>query len=123
MNNEAMELITDKVFTDVKELVNFVCEDYHRYDTELNSLFFNFNVRMKKRDILLAYSEIQDIINEDSIVYIGGFMNIDIDGYFENDDADYTDIYEGNCMEFLESFNGSGIFARVAEEEIVDFIC
>ena len=106
--------MSDIVLTTVDELENYIYDEYRKYDTELNGLFFDVNVKMKEKDIIIAYANIQKNINGDDVIrllepeikhendgdnYIWG---IDADLIPENE---YENMYEGNCKDFLESFN------------------
>ncbi|WP_026653529.1 hypothetical protein [Butyrivibrio proteoclasticus] len=107
-----------KYVTTSKELVDHVLEEYRRCDAELNSLYFDFRVKMKKADILTAYAELQDIINGDAVVHLEGDKEADKlipEGMYE-------DIYEGSCKDFLESLNDGNVFARFDDDERLEFI-
>ena len=115
-------LVTDKVITTKKEMYDLVWDEYQKYDTELNGLFFNFNVKMPKGEILEAYSMIQKTINGDDVIRM---VNGKEQKYLIPKDkrrAEFTEEYEGNCKDYLENLNGSREFVRVADDEIVDFI-
>ena len=104
-----------KAFKTAKELYNYVTDEYRKYDTELNGLFFDVPVQMPEYEILQAYRELQKDINGDDVVFLkdetefvlhdgetrvfGTVMPI-VEG------CGFDDIYTGNCREFLESFNG-----------------
>lgn len=118
------------VITSYDALISYVVSEYQQYATELNALFFDIPVKMKKSEILEAYAEIQRIINGDQVVRlehietngntVGGEIadNLIADGTYE-------EIYDGNCKDFLKSFNGreqeTG-FCRYDENELLDFI-
>ena len=96
-----------------QELYEHVMSDYKKYDTELNSLFFDFPVHMFKSDILAAYKCLQHDINGD---YVTRFKSpkqevlengvVIIYGDCEKSLVpEYDEIYDGSCKEFLESFN------------------
>lgn len=51
-----------------QELYEHVMSEYKKYDTELNSLFFDFPVHMSKSDILVTYEHLQHDINGDYVV-------------------------------------------------------
>ena len=51
-----------------QELYEHVMSEYKKYDTELNSLFFDFPVHMSKSDILVTYEHLQHDINGDCII-------------------------------------------------------
>lgn len=119
------------VITDSDELEDYILEEYNKESVELSSLFFDVQVCMPKRDILEAYQSIQHLINGD---YVGRFDAVkDMDGniidWEERDtfieDGEFEDIYEGNCKDFLNSFNGKEAetgFCRFDNEELLDFI-
>ena len=106
------------VITSRIDMLNKVIEDYRKEDTELCSLFFDFPVKMTKAEILETYAELQEIINGDIVVRIEGGQ--------EQEElipaGKFNERYEGNCKEFLESFNGSNQFLRMTDDEILDFI-
>ena len=101
------------MFKSIDEIKNHVFDEYRNESTELCGLFFDFDVSMKKKDILTAYQEIQAAINDDSVVHLDN-VNIttkDDSEYIWGAETDCTDeymeeIYTGNMMQFLESFNG-----------------
>lgn len=107
----------NKVITTPQELKNHVKSEYAKYDTELNSLFFDIQVKMPQYDILQAYACIQKEINGDEVIRLSDpAINAEntelptiqtIRGTKEQliPENCYTDIYEGNCKDFLESFN------------------
>lgn len=103
----------------VDEMINKVFKDYCKYDSELCSLHFDFDVEMKKSDILEAYAYIQLKINGDDVIRIENGEEAD---ELIPDDPAYDEVYSGNLREYLESFNGSEEFIRIAEDEVVDFI-
>lgn len=104
----------DIVITTADELENYIYDEYRKYDTELNGLFFDVHVKMKEKDILRAYATIQKNINGDDVIRLlepeieetdepnDNIWGIDADLIPE---GEYEDIYEGNCKDFLESFN------------------
>ncbi len=111
-------MITD-IITSSKEMVDHVLDEYRKDDAELSSLFFDFGVKMKKADILSAYAELQRIINGDSVIRLEDGK--EADEFMPN--GMYTEIYEGNCMAFLEGFNDSNAFARFLDDNTrLDFI-
>ncbi len=106
-----------------KEFFDHVMEEYRKDDVELSSLFFDFNIKMKKVDILETYAELQDTINGDDVVRMenGGPVDELIPA------GEFEDVYEGNCKEFLERFNDGNIvdgyvFARFDGDDCLDFI-
>lgn len=105
---------------DPDELFEAVTKAYESNSTELSGLFFDFKVKMKKRDILVTYGELQSRINGD---VVGQYKNGTFHDYSEPEFADepeYQELYTGSCMKFLESFNGNDAFRRCnccAEED------
>lgn len=103
----------DKVITGGEELVCRVIDKYHREDVELSSLFFDVHVRMPKKEILRAYAKCQEIINGDEVVRVE-------DGVIQDElvpeEEQFDQVYDGSCMEFLESFNGQTRFRRYMDE-------
>lgn len=99
----------------------YVKNDYMNYDQELSSLHFDVNVCMRKRDILEVYRQLQKDINGDEVVRL-------VNGVEREDfipKGEYKDVFEGNCKDFLESFNGREYetgFCRYNGEEQLDFI-
>lgn len=102
-----------KIIKNSQELYEHVMSEYKKDDEELNSLFFDFPVRMFKSDILTAYKHLQHDINGD---YVGKLKNPkqkvldneDIIIYGDSEEsltAEYDEVYDGNCKDFLESFN------------------
>jgi len=117
-----LELVADekKIINTAEELVEHIRYEYSKYDSELNSLYFDVEVCMKESEILEAYAEIQDEINGDSVIRMVNGEEVEFipDGMYEN-------IYSGNCKDFLESFNGKEEetgFYRFDGEEQLDFI-
>ena len=109
---------TKEIITSQKEMTDHVLTEYRNESVELNSLFFDFEIKMKKADILEAYKELQRIINGDNVIRL-------VDGKEADEfikEGSYTDLYEGNCKDFLESFNDMGEFARFTDDEELDFI-
>lgn len=135
MDNES------KIYTEENEIKDRVYNDYRQYDTELNSLFFDFQVKAPKKVLLQAYAEIQDTINGD---YVGRLVNPQIkqiedpnhpdqpDIVIHGKEADlipegeYEDVYSGNYKDFLESFNDreleTGLCRIMEVEEEEDLI-
>ena len=112
-------LDTESTVNSISGLVEKVVDRYTDYDndTELNSLFFDFPVSMKKKDILQAYGEIQSKINGDIVEQAKDGQNIP---YYETcfaDEPEFQEIYTGNCKEFLESFNDRDQFRRYDEDD------
>ena len=102
-----------------KGLYDHVVEEYRNNDVELNSLFFDVEVEMKKADIISVYAELQSDINGDLVCrYEGG---AEMEKLIPDDE--YQDIYKGNCKEFLESFNNQERFRRYTDDgERLDFV-
>ena len=98
------------------EMIKKVCEEYWKYDSDLCSLHFDFDVEMKKSDILEAYAEIQYRINGDDVIRIENGK--EADNLIPNDPS-YDEIYTGNLREYLESFNGSKEFIRMYDGEVL----
>ena len=94
-----------------QELYEYVMSEYKKDDTELNSLFFDFPVHMFKSDILAAYECLQYDINGDYVVRLKNPRqetrdNGDVIIYGDCEESLATgEVYDGNCKEFLESFN------------------
>lgn len=129
----------NKVYEDIEEIKQKIYNDYRSESTELNSLFFNFNVKAPKEDLLQAYIEIQSIINGDIIMHLENPQILE-DGLIKGCETDfhwgiYQEIYEGNYKDFLESFNGKELetgFCRLISHTCdnriitgtkVEFIC
>lgn len=100
------------VATDIE---NKVFQDYRNESTELNALFFDFDVKMSKRELLELYFEIVYQINGDYVIRLDDFTfdktaeKITVTGHEAKDlipEGIYEDIYEGNYKDFLEAFNG-----------------
>lgn len=119
----------NKVYTNEEEIENRVYEDYRKYDTELNSLFFDFQVKAPEKVLLETYAEIQHTINGDYVIRLED-PEIEETGDCDNNiwgkevdlipEGEYEDIYEGNYKDFLESFNGRELetgLCRVMESE------
>ena len=101
-----------------KEFYDHVLAEYWRDTVELNSLHFDVYVKMKEKDIIETYAEIQCAINGDEVVRIEN-------GIIQDDlipEGEYETLYEGNCRKYLESFNTNPRFARFCDEEKLDFI-
>ncbi len=113
--------MSNKAITSTDELYEHVLSEYMKGDTELNRMFFDFEVQMSVSDILIAYAELQKDINGDDVLRL------------ENGkrakklipDADrerYETVYSGNCMKFLCSYNGSEEFVRYCDRQKLWFI-
>lgn len=96
------------------EIKEQVYEAYMLESSELNSLFFDFDVVGEKGMLLQTYAEIQNIINCDEVVLLHNVSIkkkgdcIEISGDLDDRDFDeiYHEVYEGNYKDFLESYNG-----------------
>lgn len=105
---------TMPVYTDSRSIKNKIYEEYRKYDTELNSLFFDFQVKMPKKELLKIYSEVIHVINGDDVVKLED-VKIQLSDFSTNTiigrrmdliaEGQYEEIYEGSFKEFLESFN------------------
>lgn len=107
--------MNESIYTTENEIENHVYDEYRKYDTELNGLFFDFPVKAPEKVLLFAYANIQKNINGDSVMRL---ENPEIEETNEPNDniwgkdvdlipeGEYEDIYEGNMKDFLESFNG-----------------
>lgn len=100
--------------TDKNSIIDKVCINYQKDDTELTSLFFDFPVKADKNLLLEAYAHIQKACNGDTVVRLinpvltknGNEKELEgkkMDSFFTKDE---NLIYEGNYKDFLESFNG-----------------
>ena len=105
---------TMPVYTDSRSIKNKIYEEYRKYDTELNSLFFDFQVKMPEKELLKIYSEVVHGINGDDVAKLED-VKIQLSDFSTNTiigkrmdliaEGQYEEIYEGNFKEFLESFN------------------
>lgn len=105
---------TMPVYTDSRSIKNKIYEECRKYDTELNSLFFDFQVKMPKKELLKIYSEVVHVINGDDVVKLED-VKIQLSDFSTNTiigrrmdliaEGQYEEIYEGSFKEFLESFN------------------
>jgi len=111
-----------KTITNPKELYSFIIESYNKESTELNSLYFDVNVTMTEKDILETYRYIQEDINGDEVYRLnndGSIAEIFIH------EGEFNNIYTGNCMDYLKTFNDKNIFARYCYGDLserLDFI-
>ena len=113
------------MITSRDEFIAHVVEEYQKCDTELNGLFFNFDVQMTEADIITGYAHLQHVINGDTVFRKDGGRIVDWDDEnFIPKDGGYDQMFYGNAMDYLEGYNWqhSNIFGRYAEEEEVDFI-
>ena len=93
--------------TNPYEMIRHVEEDYKKYDSELTSALFDFDVEMPKSDILYAYAQIQKDINNDYVWLSGNVLDM------------LTNVYSGNCKEYLESLNSKpDFYVRYSEDEV-----
>ncbi len=118
-NRAWANIIEENTIKTPADMYQRVKDEYFKYDTELNSLFFDFRVRMSKKDILETYAELQHDINGD---FVGRFENNKEQDELIPHTPDWDEVYEGNCKDFLESFNGSDEFRRYNDEERLDFV-
>lgn len=97
-----------KIITTQEEMIQRVTEDYWKYSSDLCSLHFSFWVDMDIIDILEAYVQIQDQINQDEVIFPD-----DVSGH-----------YKGSCRLFLESLNDVPGYIRTNayDGEVIDFI-
>lgn len=105
-----------KTLKTAKELYDHVAQEYRKYDTELNGLFFDVLVQMPKYEILMAYQQLQEDLNGDDVVLLkdetefvmyGGETGVFGTILPIMAGSGFDEIYAGNCKEFLESFNGN----------------
>lgn len=118
--------------TSGKELEDYILKEYSKYDVELSSLFFDVEVCMKESEILKAYANIQRIINGDSVIRYKDITTDNEGNIVGGDEAEdfipeekYDSVYDGNCKDFLESFNGKELetgFCRYDEDNLLSFI-
>lgn len=116
------EKISDNKITSERDFINKVLDDYRESNTELNLLFFDFDVKMPVKDIITGYAYLQDQINGDTVVRNEGDNEIrfDEDGFIP--DGKFETIYEGSAMKLLEKYNSLHIFKRYCDDEEHDFI-
>jgi len=114
------------VITTAKFMYDFVCHEYRNESVELNSLFFDFKVHMKKSDILLAYAALQNDINGDKVVRYENSIKQEGEGLFDalipSGEPEFDEIYEGNCKDYLENLNGQDRFRRYDGDCRLEFI-
>lgn len=103
-----------KTLKTAKELYDYVTQEYRKYDTELNGLFFDVPVQMPQYEILRAYQQLQEDINGDDVVLLKDETEFVLHGGETGifgtvipivAGSGFDEIYTGNCKEFLESFN------------------
>ena len=105
---------TMPVYTDSRSIKNKIYEEYRKNDTELNSLFFDFQVKMPEKELLKIYSEVVHVIDGDDVMKLED-VKIQSSDFSTNTiigrrmdlitEEQYEEIYEGSFKEFLESFN------------------
>lgn len=103
-------------FTDKGEMIDYVTDRYNADEYGYYEEFLDFNVKMKKSDIVEAYKELQRKINDTDI-----FQTDENGNRMEEFDLP-DEIYEGNCREFLENLGLSGHFFRTWDGNEVDFV-
>lgn len=100
------------MITTYEEIVEKVQKEYLNESTELNSLFFDFDVYMTRAELIKAYATLAETINGDRVVHIADASVVKsedgdlIVSGFESVDNMLSDYYKGNMKDFLESFNG-----------------
>jgi len=105
---------TMPVYTDSRSIKNKIYEEYRKNDTELNSLFFDFQVKMPEKELLKIYSEVVHVIDGDDVMKLED-VKIQSSDFSTNTiigrkmdlipEGQYEEIYEGSFKDFLESFN------------------
>ncbi len=120
-NHAWADIIEENTIKTADDMYKRVTDEYRKYDTELNGLFFNFQVRMPARDIMETYAKLQQDINGDSVLRFENDKEAD---HLVPNTPDWDEIYEGNCETFLEYFNKHEElgFRRYNDDEQVDFI-
>ena len=98
------------VIKDKTTLYSKVMDEYAKYDVELSTEHFDFDVDMEQGDIVYAYARLQNRINADSVLVNPMWLQ-----------QEGKERYKGNCKEFLQSLNNSSDFGRIAEGEFIDF--
>ena len=101
--------------TNINDFVNRVISDYNKDSVELNALFFDFPVTMKKADIIRAYAQCQYKINGDLIAR----ESDDDRCFFANPrfikEGEFDEYYTGSARDFLTTINHNPEFIRYAE--------
>ncbi len=97
------------VVTNADELYDLILKEYMRDSVELSINYFDgILVKMPKKDILLTYKHLQEEINGDYVCRIEWDNQRGRQEYDEDEDfipaGEYEDIYEGNCIDFLNTF-------------------
>ena len=120
-----------KIYTNTGDIEDAIFADYRKYDTELNSLFFDFEVDgITQAELLELYASIQEQINGDAVMRL---TDVVLEGDNPSDmyiwgkeaesfipEGEYQEVYKGNYKDFLESFNGRETetgFCRVMDVE------
>ena len=107
--------------TTAKDLCTHVINDYENEDTELNGLFFDFPVDMKKAEIIRAYNAIQQRVNGDYIAHLDDSgKEVSLEEALKGER--YAGRFRGCCREFLESVANDGFLVRFCEDEAIEFI-
>lgn len=102
------------------EFINKVLMDYKTLDEELSSMYFDFYVRMKQKDIIEGYCELQKQINGDIIIRNENNIPYGNDGFIK--DGEYEEVFEGYADHFLIAIGKTNIFSRYSDEEKLEFI-
>jgi len=108
-----------KVITSPEEMYEHVMSQYMKGDTELNSMFFDFDVRMSVRDILVTYAKLQEDINGDMVLRMENWKIKEGRGGAEDlllSSKEYDEIYFGNCKDYLESVDNNKFMRATADE-------
>ena len=103
------------MLTTWEDIYRKVYGDYLNDDVELSGEFFNFEVSAPKSELMLAYAELLETINCDTVIHlrdaieIPSINNSNVSAYgWESDDVNefMSEVYTGNMKAFLESFDG-----------------
>ena len=95
------------MITNADDMIKKVKHEYEQDNSELTSMFFDFDVDMTKAEILFAYAQIQKDINDDYVWVNGDKLE------------ELKERYTGNCREYLKSLNDEpDFFVRYSEGEI-----
>ena len=104
------------------EIYARVYADYISESVELSGAYFEFEVKAKKKDIIIAYARLQEDLNGDDVVQILPEGEV-IDHYDERFAAEgFDEIYEGDCEAFLCEVGTYGCFKRYNEDEECSFV-
>ena len=106
--------------TTARELFDYVVEDYQKCSVELNTAYLNFKVKMPEKEILLAWKELEETVNSDYVCRIENDVKYDENCDFIPE-GEFEDVYEGNCMEYLDNFKDPR-FHRFDDEYETSFI-